>query len=145
MIFLCAGVVLIYFKNSLSNGKYENSSVYISDISISVEIADNPIKQQLGLGGRSSLSENSGMLFPYPKKTTPYFWMKGMLIPIDIIWIANNKIIGIEKNVPNLPLNTPSDKLPLYSPPVPIDYVLEVASGFSDKNNIKVGDTFNVK
>jgi uncharacterized membrane protein (UPF0127 family) len=65
--------------------------------------------------------------------------MKGMKFDLDLIWIKNNRVIGITSNVPH-PKNE-NDELPLYPPPSEIDMVLEVASGFSEKNNIAVGDT----
>mgnify|MGYP002476543679 CR=1 FL=1 len=71
------------------NGKY----ISIKNNTIVIEIAKTLAEQQKGLSERSFLAENNGMLFPYNKKTIPNFWMKKMLIPIDIIWIADNKII----------------------------------------------------
>jgi uncharacterized membrane protein (UPF0127 family) len=70
--------------------------------------------------------------------------MKDMLIPLDFIWVANGKIVKIDKNVPAPAPNTPDGNLKTYSPGTPIDYVLEVNAGFSDKNNIKVGDSVNL-
>ena len=63
-----------------------------------------------------------------------------MLIPLDIIWIGNGKIVKIDENVPAPVAGTSDSKLLNYSPGSPIDYVLEVNAGFSDKNNFKVGD-----
>ena len=113
----------------------------ISDINIDLEIVNTDALRQKGLGGRASLAENSGMLFVFDAKPViANFWMKDMLIPIDIIWIKDNKILRIDKNVPFYPPDTPDSQLKTYSPQVPIDYVLEVNSGFSDKNNFKIGD-----
>ena len=67
--------------------------------------------------------------------------MKDMRISIDIIWIGNGKIIGIEHDVP-LP---PEDAdLPVYYPPTEISHVLEVPAGWSKKNNIVVGETVSL-
>ncbi len=51
--------------------------------------------------------------------------------------IHQNTIIGIEKNIP-APKN--NSNLPTYSPPSEVDYVLEVASGWTDQNKIQTGD-----
>lgn len=110
---------------------------------ISVEIADTDFLRQQGLSGRDSLNENSGMLFSFPKSSLPSFWMKGMKFPLDFIWIANNKIVQIDKNIEPEPGKTDSE-LTLYRPKTPIDYVLEVNAGFSDKNNLKTGDSVTV-
>jgi uncharacterized membrane protein (UPF0127 family) len=96
------------------------------------------------LSGKKTLDKNEGMLFDY--KSNPqivFFWMKDMRIPIDIIWISNYKIVKIDDNTPVSPLGISDSNLTKYSSNVPIDYVLEVNGGFSEKNNIKVGD--NVK
>lgn len=123
----------------------EKNSVNINNVEIKVEIADDPDEQQAGLSGRRELGENEGMLFiSEPKSQLRTFWMKGMLIPLDIIWIGNGKIVGIEKNVPAPHPDTPLHELELYGSKVPVDYVLEVNAGFSDKNNIKVGDPIEI-
>lgn len=151
-VFLLTAIVLgwLIFKNVNLKSKstpfnYQTKTVIIKDKRIKAEVADSVPKQALGLGKRTSLDENSGMLFPYSKKTVPYFWMKGMFIHIDIIWIADNKIVKIDKNVPNLPLNTPDSELPTYYPHVPVNLVLEVNSGFSDKNNFSLGDEVRIE
>ena len=51
---------------------------------------------------------------------------------LDIIWISNNKIVRIDKNVEPEP-NVIDSKLTKYPAPSEIDYVLEVNGGFSDK------------
>lgn len=107
-----------------------------------IEIADTPTEREKGLGGVTNLEENNGMLFTSEQKDTlPIFWMKGMLIPLDIIWINDGKVVKIDKNIPNPDPNTPESELKRYSPASPVDYVLEVNAGFSDKFGLKVGDT----
>lgn len=109
--------------------------VSIAGVKIAVEIADTDEERVKGLSGRNSLDKNEGMLFVFANKDiAPSFWMKGMKISIDIIWINDGKVIKIDKDIPI----TPEEKR--YTPGQPIDYVLEVAAGFSDKNNLKIGD-----
>lgn len=117
-------------------------TVGINGKSISVEIAKTPEDRKKGLSERSSLDTNAGMLFVFDdENTTQTFWMKGMFIPLDIIWIDNGKIIRIDKNVAAPAANTPDNKIKTYSAGRPVDYVLEVNAGFSDSNSIKVGDS----
>lgn len=119
-------------------------TVSINNKTISVEIAKTSEERKKGLSERSSLDPNSGMLFIFDdKSTTQTFWMKGMLIPLDIIWIDNDKIIRIDKNVAAPTANTPDGKIKTYSAGRPVDYVLEVNAGFSDSNSIKIGDIVN--
>lgn len=118
--------------------------IKISDKTVDVELADTPEKRMLGLSGRTSLEENSGMLFTFDQNDTyPSFWMKGMLMSIDIIWINDNKITKIEKSIPFPVTGTRDQELKLYRPDKPIDFVLEVNAGFSEKNGVKVGQSLS--
>jgi len=116
--------------------------VKIGERTVKVTLADTPDKRTKGLSGTTLLAEDNGMLFVFESKDTfPSFWMKDMLIPIDIIWINDGKIAKIDKNIPSPVAGTPDSSLKLYRPDKPIDYVLEVNAGFSDKNDLKVGDS----
>lgn len=132
----------LFVKLIPSPAPTQNSpTVLINDKTVSVKIASTDTDRQKGLSGQDTLDQNSGMLFVFQDKTkVQSFWMKGMLIPIDIIWIKDGKIIRIDKNVAIPDKNTPDNKLKTYSAGVLVDFVLEVNSGFSDKNSIKVGD-----
>lgn len=117
-------------------------TVTVRDKTIQVEIARTEAEREKGLSGRSFLGTEKGMLFVFDsKQVSPIFWMKDMIIPIDIIWLSGDKIVKIDKSVPIPKPNTKDSLLPKYSPGRPIDYVLEVSSGFSDTNNVKVGDS----
>lgn len=107
-------------------------------VEIKAEVADSFWETTKGLGGRDFLPEEEGMLFVFPEDSKKSFWMKGMKFSLDIIWINDGKIIDINKNAPF------DDQKKVYYPDAVIDYVLEVNAGFSDKNNIEVGDTFEV-
>ena len=121
------------------------SFVTINGKEISVETAKTPEEREKGLSGVSSLDKDSGMLFVFENKSkTPVFWMKGMLIPLDIIWIKEDKIIRIDKKVPVPATDTPDNKIKTYSAGTVVDYVLEVNAGFSDSNSIKIGDSVTV-
>lgn len=107
-----------------------------------VELARTLAEQGSGLSGRASLSQNEGMLFLFPTNQTRHFWMKGMLISIDIIWIKDEKVVGIERNIP-VPPNELAAMRP-YASPVPLDTVLEVVGGTSDRLGIVVGDSVGI-
>ena len=110
-------------------------SVKIGDNILNVDLALTQEAQELGLSFRKSLEENKGMLFVFevPKKYS--FWMKDMNFPIDIIWIGiDDRIVYIKENVK--PESFPES----FAPSKDSKYVLEAASGFSGKNNLKEGD-----
>ncbi|MDP1629235.1 MAG: DUF192 domain-containing protein, partial [bacterium] len=89
------------------------------------------------LSGRASLADERGMLFVFSEPGLHRFRMPDMRFPIDIIWIAGGKVIGIEENIsPEFDQINPR----LYTPPEPAQYALEVNAGFSRNNNIGAGD-----
>lgn len=111
-------------------------TIKIGDKTIKVEIADSPEEHEKGLSGRDSLPKDAGMLFVLPENSEPIFFMSGMKFSIDIIWIADNKIIGFSQNLEPPGPDTPQDQLPLYKAPAPVDYVLEVNANFVQENKI---------
>jgi uncharacterized membrane protein (UPF0127 family) len=66
--------------------------------------------------------------------------MKGMRFPIDIIWINDNKIVDISKNVP---VSTNSI-LFTYAPKEPVNQVLELNAGVSNRYNFQIGDSVTI-
>ncbi len=113
--------------------------LFINDKKINIEVAGTSEKIARGLSGRKKLGENDGLLFVYDGYFIPAFWMKGMEFSIDIIWIKDDMVVGVEKNVP---LPSGSD-WPTYRPQTFVNYVLEVNAGFVDKNGVKIGDAVN--
>jgi uncharacterized membrane protein (UPF0127 family) len=126
-------------ENSCTNPPYLNM-IHINTAKLCVEIVNSSDKYSKGLSKRENLNKNEGMLFEFYEKYLPSFWMKDMNFPIDIIWIDDNKIVDISKNLSVPDENTPASQLPLYSPSVPINYVLEVNAGFVEDNLIQIND-----
>lgn len=108
----------------------------IKNVRYTVEVAATPQEKEVGLGGRDSLKPRHGMLFPYDHAERFSYWMKGMRFPIDIIWIRDNRIVDISKHVPV----SKGGVLPVYSAREPVNLVLEVAAGESDRNGFQIGD-----
>ncbi|MDE2059109.1 MAG: DUF192 domain-containing protein [candidate division NC10 bacterium] len=109
-------------------------------VTIAVEVARTAREQARGLGGRSSLPKGGGMLFPFDAAERRTFWMKGMLIPLDMLWIRESKIVAIDANVPP----PRSHETPVIVSRV-ADLVLEVPAGFAQEMGISVGQTVRVK
>jgi uncharacterized protein len=123
------------------SGKY----VIILGKRIDIEEANTKALRTKGLSERKTLAENSGMLFIFDSQNvTTAFWMKDMLIPLDIIWINDGKIVQIDKDLSIPAVGAQDSSLKTYKPSSVIDYVLEVNGGFSDNNNIKVGDSVDL-
>lgn len=121
--------------------KIKVTELTIKDAKVTVEIADTTAKRKQGLGDRDSMAQNEGMLFLFPEKDQPLFWMKGLRFPLDMIWIRDNKVIDIIKNAPAPTTGQSDDDLPRYMPKEEVDMVLEVNAGFVDTNKIEIGDS----
>ncbi len=111
---------------------------------VNVEVADTKEKRALGLGKRASLPTESGMLFIMEQRGKPTFWMKGMLIPLDFLWIDGNQVADILQNVQPPVAGQADSSLQLYSPITNVDRVLEVNAGYVAAHGIKVGDIIRV-
>ena len=132
---LLIAILLVLF---LPDGEGQTGRVRINNVEIKVEIAKTPIEQYQGLSGRDSLCPDCGMLFIFPNKKERTFVMRDMMLPIDIIWISDEKIVKINEELP-LPISAEEEERE-YKSGQPVNYVLEVGSGFCQKNNIKAGD-----
>ena len=119
----------IYPKNQ--NQVCLNNSCFI------VELAKTAKERSQGLMFREKLNLNKGMLFIFESEREHSFWMKNVLIPLDIIWINKNKeVVFISEN------NQPcwSDFCPYIIPDEKAKYVLELNGGMVNKIDLKIGD-----
>jgi len=121
-----------------------DTPLFISGKQIFVEIASTDLKRAHGLSGREKLKEDQGMLFVFETPDVYSFWMQNMKFDLDLIWIKNNPstgsglIVGITADVPHP--KSSNYNLPFYSPPSPVDTVLEVNAGWSKKYEIQIGN-----
>ena len=106
----------------------------------SIAVADTPPERAAGLSGCSQIPVSSGMYFPFASAVRASFWMKDMVIPIDIVWVAGGEVIGIEHNIQPEPGVAEAD-LTRYMPPQPVEAVLELTAGEAARRGITVGDS----
>ncbi|MCK4635831.1 MAG: DUF192 domain-containing protein [Candidatus Moranbacteria bacterium] len=136
IILLVTLIILIIFgifyfsPKSVSYG----DKIKINNVEFFVEVVDDNLKRQVGLGKRDNLCENCGMLFIFDKVGRHGFWMKDMKFDIDILWIRDSEIVFIEKNVS---YETPET---IYNPNVESNSVLELDSGVVEEFGIEAGD-----
>jgi len=105
---------------------------------IHAELADTTEKRARGLMFRDSLPKDRGMIFTFPEPQPWTFWMKNTRIPLDIIWMDQQKrIVYIERNVPGC--SRTDDSCPQYQPTHDALYVLEVAAGMAEALQLKPG------
>jgi len=136
-------VIILVAANFLFSQKEETefANIYLGSKIIKAEVVKTPKEMAIGLSKYDDLPENQGMLFLFPVKMKPNFWMKDMKFAIDIIWLDDNKIIDLTANL----LPPVEGNLPTYQPKEPINKVLELKAGFIEKNNLKIGDEVIIK
>lgn len=111
--------------------------VQIKGTILQAEVAQTEAQREKGLSGRATLGMDKAMLFVYEKPVTPVFWMQGMRFPVDMIFISKGKIADMaEEMLPPMP----EQAVQTHAPPMPIDQVLEVNAGLSERKGWKVGD-----
>src|SRR3989338_8231933 len=109
-------------------------------VSLRIEYATTPEARERGLGGRTEIQENYGMLFVFAKDDKYGFWMKDMLVPIDIFWLdSKGHVISIASGVAT------STYPNVFYPSTSVRYVLETAAGFAKDNNIATGTSLQLK
>lgn len=108
--------------------------VKIGDHLITVDIAEKTIDQERGLSGRKGLCQDCGMLFIFTHKKQRTFWMKDMQFDIDVLWISNDLIVGMQENILH-----GRQAQETFSSQKPVDKVLELPVGFIEKHKISIG------
>lgn len=141
------GFLLILPLILLIIDSYTNINNTNNDIEISFNTTKDKIhatkaitehEKRKGLMYIHELKPNEGMLFIYEESKLLSFWMKNTYIPLDIIFINEDKTIDtIYKNT------KPLDKETLYKSSDPVKYVLEINANKSDELNLRVGDQIN--
>ena len=118
---------------TFSNEKIE-VSIYNKNITFNVEIAKTIEERRTGLMYRKKLLNNEGMLFIFPREKIIQLWMKNTYIPLDVIFISENKVIvDIKKNMEKLSETIVKSK-------VKSRYALEFNAGLINKLDIEIGD-----
>lgn len=105
----------------------------INNKTFPLEVMKSPEELEKGMMGRDSI--DGGMLFMVGKGYHK-FHMKGCKIPLDIVFINNNRISHIHKNCP--PCEGDCNK---YYSGIG-EYVVEFPAGISD--GFKIGDKINL-
>lgn len=116
-------------------GAPTTATLRIGTATVVAEVASTNEQRALGLGGRTSLAEDSGMWFVFEQDGEWGFWMKDTRIPLDILWVAaDGTIITIAHDV------KPESYPEVFTPTAPARYVLEVPAGFAVRNGVAQGD-----
>lgn len=115
------------------------TQITLNGTTFDVDLALTENEQRHGLMGRDALKENQGMLFVYDEPQRLSFWMKEMLITLDILFFDHDgRLLEFFTNTP------PCKKEPCttYTNHSPAQYVLELPAGTARRLELKYNDTF---
>jgi len=116
------------------------SHAVINGRAFSLEVASDAASRGLGLGGRSALADDSGMLFVFPREGFHRFWMKDVSFPLDLLYITSDAtIVDIQRMEPEP--GVPDADLTIYGPPVEVLLAMEINGGLAQSLGIEVGMT----
>ena len=105
---------------------------------VTVEVADDDPKREVGLMFRRKLDPDRGMLFVFAEEADHVFWMRNTLIPLDMIFIDGaGRIAGIVARATPLSLDPRSAGRSRY--------VLEVVGGWAEERGVRAGDRVRFK
>ena len=126
LFFILVGTLIIFINST--NSKY----LEVNGRKIYIEVADNKDELINGLSGRSTLSDESGLLLSFGSEGYWGIWMKDMNFPIDIIWLdRNGVVVDIEMNV------KPESYPEVFKPSEKSKYVLEMLAGSANRYSIE--------
>ncbi len=107
---------------------------------IELEVAKTPREKAIGLMYREFLPANRGMVFNFDPPQFVGFWMKNVSIPLDMVFLRNNRVVAIAANVPPCK----SNPCPTYGPQTKIDRVIELPGGRAIELGLQPGDAIEI-
>lgn len=145
LVFLVGVVVLQFiFIRSRSVTQFtdhQKIELTVNGQVLHVEVVNTPQSMSKGLGDRTQIGSD-GMAFLLGSPQTLPFWMKDMHFDLDLVWVKDKKVDSLNENVkaPQTPEENQDQRLQRYYPEHPVDMVLELPAGATQKLNIKKGD-----
>ena len=135
-----AGIGAIFFYRTPSLPPVLEERAGFGGVSLRVEYATTTEARELGLGGRTEIPEDYGMLFVFPVDDYYGFWMEDAMVPLDIFWLdAQGQTVFIMADIAT---STYPD---VFYPTTPARYVLETVAGFAREHDIRVGSKLVLK
>ncbi len=121
-------------KKILKETTLETKIISIGQNHFKALLADTPATQIKGLSEIDGLSMDEVMLFIFEQSGRHGIWMKDMKFSIDVLWIdKGHEVVYLKENI------SPDTFPEIFSSNSAALFVLEAASGFVKKNNIRIG------
>jgi uncharacterized protein len=113
--------------------KLTTLKLWLGPHELTAEIARNERERSAGMMFRTNIAENEAMLFVFPYAAQVSFWMKNVPIPLSCAYLNRE---GVILEVHEL---KPHDETPVPSKSREVQYVLETAHGWFDRNQVGAG------
>lgn len=138
LILFVVDIVFGYFVYQKKYGGVGDvSRVCFDSDCFAVEIAATSAEREKGLMERQSLDADKGMLFIYDKPGYYSFWMKNTLIPLDMVWLdQDRRVVFINENAQPCK----DERCPVVTPVIESQYVFEAGAGTVKKIGLRYGD-----
>lgn len=149
---IVAGLVCLFFRLDFYNFIHHKTShqdrqanyqhqkqatVFIGNRELTVKVAASPTERYRGLSGQKNLTDKQGMLFIHSQPAYHRYVMRGMLIPLDFIFIRGKKIVDLKTEIP-------ADYSGDIQGKIPYDLILELPAGWVKRNRVKIGETVEI-
>ncbi|MEA3458547.1 MAG: DUF192 domain-containing protein [Candidatus Thermoplasmatota archaeon] len=154
LILVCLVVVLAVFYQftvvNMENANEKKSAVVTfspnnsTPVVITCEVASSPKQISKGLMYQEKLSEGEGMLFVFDSPRNVSYWMKNVLMPLDIIFLDEScTVINIEEA--EVETNVSDDELKRYHSASPAKWVVEINQGICNSYGIEKGTEVSIE
>ncbi|MCL4358313.1 DUF192 domain-containing protein [Patescibacteria group bacterium] len=151
-------VFIVLIKIWINFNNYSRDSIFDQKIIqakigkkiFKLEVATSSADQKQGLSDRPSLDPDQGMIFIFNRPGHYYFWMNRMKFPLDFVWIFDNKVVGLNLNVPppcsRIKLSRDCLKrLKLFTNKKAFNRVIELNAGSIQTAGIKINDQIDFR
>lgn len=145
-----AGSALVAFAAALpahAQGALPTRELLIRGERFRLEVAADPQTMYRGLGGRSVIPRNGGMLFAYPAPGPLAFVMRDCPVPIDVAFLdAAGRVLNVHTMQPEPPRRPDESaaayerRLPGYPSAGSAQYAIELAGGRFAELGVGPGD-----
>jgi uncharacterized membrane protein (UPF0127 family) len=136
LFFGFAALLLVVGLTMTVVGSMASTLLNFGTCTLKTEVVRTAEAKEKGLSGRTKIDDDYTMLFPFNNEQ-PTFWMKDMLIPIDIVWVSGKRVVQVDAQVPA------DNGAKQYTSPVGVDWVIEVGAGRAAACGVTVGSTIN--
>ena len=131
------GLLSIPSESKLESVEFPRGTIKVDSVPLEVQIADTESRRVRGLMFQDQLPYDQGMIFVFDGPGNYSLWMLNMQFSLDMIWFdKDGNVVHIEKDVPPCKSALEIATCQSIVPEGEAVYVLEVTSGFVEKNNI---------